>query len=235
MQDGDIARQQRPRVLVWNEGRHEKKSRSIASVYPDGIHGAIAEGLREHGLEAETTTLDDDEQGLSAARLTNVDVLVWWGHVAHGEVSGEAVDRLAQRVRQGMGLIVLHSGQGSKIFGALMGTTGALSGWREDGKPTQVWTVAPGHPITVGVPTHFELPAEEMYAEPFDIPAPDELIFLSSFAGGEAFRSGCCFRRGRGRIFYFQPGHETHPAYYEPMVRRIIANAVRWAAPLTPI
>jgi trehalose utilization protein len=222
-----------PRILVWNEWRQEQSTPAIGAVYPDGIHGAIREGLARHGLVAATASLDEPEHGLSQDRLDGTDVMIWWGHIAHEEVTEAAVRRVAERVRDGMGLVVLHSGQGSRVFQALMGTTGDVGSWREDGKPTHIWTVAPGHPLTIGVPLHFVLPAEEAYGEPFDIPQPDELVFLSSFEGGEAFRSGCCYRRGRGRVFYFQPGHETHPTYHHPMVRQVIANAVRWAAPAT--
>lgn len=221
-----------PRVLIWNEWRQETTTAQIREIYPDGIHGAIQQGLARHGLAATTATLDEPDQGLSLQRLDDTDVVIWWGHIAHEDVSDQVVQRVTARVLDGMGLIVLHSGQGSRVFRALMGTTGGLNSWREDGKPTQIWTVAPGHPITAGVPIHFELPAEETYGEPFDIPPPEELVFLSSFEGGEAFRSGCCYRRGKGRICYFQPGHETYPTYYHPMVRQIIANAVRWAAPI---
>lgn len=219
------------RVLVWNEWRQEPTTPHLQEVYPDGIHGAIQQGLAEHDLTATTATLDEPDHGLTQDRLDQTDALVWWGHIAHEEVAAEVVERVTRRVREGMGLVVLHSGQGSRVFRALMGTTGEIGGWREDARPTQIWTVAPGHPITIDVPVHFELPAEEAYAEPFDIPPPEDLVFLSSFEGGEAFRSGCCYRRGKGRIFYFQPGHETHPTYYQPMVRQIVANAVRWAAP----
>lgn len=219
-----------PRVIVWNEFRQEPETPALLMVYPDGIHAAIADGLAEHGIIAGTATLDEPEHGLTAKRLADTDVLVWWGHIAHDDVDDAVVERVAARVRAGMGLVVLHSGQGSRIFQRLLGTTGGIGSWREDARPSRVWTVAPGHPITEGVPLSFTIPAEEAYAEPFDIPAPDELVFLSSFEGGEAFRSGCCFIRGRGRIFYFQPGHETHPTYEDPMVRLVIANAVRWAA-----
>jgi trehalose utilization protein len=73
-----------------------------------------------------------------------------------------------------------------------------------------------------------------MYGEVFDVPAPDELVFVSWFTGGEVFRSGCCYTRGRGRIFYFRPGHETHASYHHPDVRRVIANAVDWAGCTRP-
>ncbi len=220
------------RVTVWNEGRHEKSDPQIAAVYPDGIHGAIAAGLRAAGYHVHTATLDDPEQGLSQAVLDQTDVLTWWGHMAHGEVTDETVARVHARVLDGMGLIVLHSGHMSKIFMKLMGTTCNLK-WREADEHERLWVVSPGHPIAEGLGHFFEVPKAEMYGEFFDIPQPDELVFLSWFQGGEVFRSGCCYRRGRGRIFYFRPGHETYPIYYQAEIRRVLANAVRWAAPVT--
>lgn len=220
-----------PRVTVWNEFRHEKSHEEVAKCYPDGIHGAIGEYLKEQGLEVQYATLDDPEHGLTEEVLDNTDVITWWGHMAHREVSDEIVERVKARVLDGkLGLIVLHSGHFSKIFKSLMGTTCNLK-WREIGEKSRVWTVAKGHPITNGLPDYFELEHEEMYGEHFGIPEPDELVFISWFQGGEVFRSGCCFQRGNGRIFYFQPGHETYPNYYNENVRKVIYNAVLWAAP----
>jgi len=220
------------RVTVWNEFRHERKKPEIAKIYPQGMHEAIASYLRkEPGLSVRTATLDEPEHGLTQEVLEATDVLTWWGHAAHGEVKDEVVDRVHRRVLAGMGLIVLHSGHFSKIFKRLMGTSCDLK-WRERGERERLWVVAPGHPIAAGIGDYFEIPHTEMYGEHFDIPAPDELIFISWFQGGEVFRSGCCFYRGNGRIFYFRPGHETHPIYHQPEVLRVIANAVRWAAPV---
>jgi trehalose utilization protein len=219
-------------VTVWNEYRHEKRDPAIAQVYPEGIHGAIAAALREQpGVEVGTATLDEPEHGLSDEVLANTDVLVWWGHQAHAEVRDEIVDRVQQRVLNGMGLIVLHSGHFSKIFRRLMGTACSLK-WREIGEKSRLWVTAPGHPIVEGLGPYFEIPHTEMYSEFFDIPQPDELIFISWFQGGEVFRSGCCYYRGRGKVFYFQPGHESFPIYYQKEVQQVLANAVRWAAPV---
>jgi len=190
----------------------------------------IANYLRQQGLEVRTATLDEPEHGLTEAVLAQTDVLTWWGHMAHGEVEDAVVDRVHQRVLAGMGLVVLHSGHFSKIFKRLMGTTCDLK-WREAGEKERIWVVEPGHPIAEGLGEYFEIPQAEMYGERFDIPAPDTLVFISWFEGGEVFRSGCCYQRGRGRIFYFRPGHETYPIYYQPEVLRVIYNAVRWAAP----
>jgi trehalose utilization protein len=218
------------RVTVWNENRHEKKNPAVAALYRDGIHGAIAAGLNGADFTVRTATLDEPEHGLTAAVLEATDVLTWWGHLAHDDVSDEIAERVCARVLDGMGLIVLHSGHFSKVFKKLMGTSCDLK-WREGNDKERLWVTAPGHPIAQGLGEHVTLPAEEMYGEPFDVPAPDELVFVSWFTGGEVFRSGCCYRRGAGRIFYFRPGHETYPTYHNKEVQQVIRNAVRWAAP----
>lgn len=221
------------RVTVWNEGRHETREEHVAKLYPDGIHGAIAEGLDNilgPTVQVRTATLDEPEHGLTEQVLQDTDVLTWWGHAAHGEVDDAIVDRVHQQVLAGMGLVVLHSGHWSKIFQKLMGTTCTLR-WRSVGERELVWTVNPTHPIAQGVPHPIVIDAQEMYGEYFDIPQPEELVFVSSFTGGEVFRSGCTFRRGNGRIFYFSPGDQEYPVYHHPDVRRVIANGVRWAAP----
>jgi trehalose utilization protein len=217
------------RVTVWNEHRQERSDAPVRAVYPDGIHAPIADGLREAGFEVRIATLDEPEHGLTDAVLAATDVLTWWGHVAHGEVDDAIVDRIQRRVLDGMGLIVLHSGHHSKVFRRLMGTSCDLK-WRESGDRERLWVVDPAHPIAAGLGESFALEHEEMYGEFFDIPAPDELVLVSWFQGGEVFRSGCCYHRGRGRVFYFRPGHETHPTYFQPDVRRVIANAAAWAA-----
>ncbi len=220
------------KVTVWNENRHEKTDKKVAELYPKGIHGAIAEFLsQEPDFEVRTATLDEPEHGLTKEVLDSTDVLIWWGHIAHNEVRDDVVDRVYNRVLNGMGLIVLHSGHFSKIFKKLMGTTCDLK-WREMGEKERIWVVEPGHPIAEGLGEYFEIPQTEMYGERFDIPAPDTLVFISWFAGGEVFRSGCCYNRGRGKVFYFRPGHETFPIFYQPEVQRVIKNAVRWAAPV---
>jgi len=225
------------RVTVWGENIHEQRKASVQKLYPRGMHTTIAEGIAEYlgdAVRVKTATFDEPEHGLTQAVLGETDVLTWWGHAAHNEVDDQVVQRVHERVLLGMGLIVLHSGHASKLFRRLMGTTCALR-WREAGERELVWNVAPGHPITRGLPEVFAIPEQEMYGEYFDIPQPDELVFISSFAGGEVFRSGCVFRRGQGRIFYFSPGHEDHPVYHQAEVRRVIANAVAWAAPLADL
>jgi trehalose utilization protein len=218
------------RVTVWNEGQHEKTNLTVQKVYPDGMHTVIANALREQGLEVRTATLDDTEHGLTQEVLDATDVLTWWGHMAHDKVSDAVVERVYQRVLNGMGLVVLHSGHFSKIFKKLMGTSCDLK-WREANERERIWVVEPGHPIVQGLGDHFDIPHEEMYGEHFDIPAPDTLVFVSWFQGGEVFRSGACYHRGRGKVFYFRPGHETYPTYYQKEVQLVIGNGVRWAAP----
>ena len=220
------------RVLVWNEHVHERRDPSVGRIYPDGMHGAIAEGLRRElgeRVSVSCATLEEPEHGLTAEALAATDVLTWWGHAAHDRVADAVVERVHARVLDGMGLLVLHSGHFSKIFKRLMGTTCALR-WRSDpgGEREVIWTVNPGHPIAAGVPQPIVIPHQEMYGEYFDIPPPDELVFISSFAGGEVFRSGCCYRRGAGRVMYFSPGDQEFPVYHQPQVQRVIANAVAW-------
>ena len=213
-------------VTVWNEFRHEKTEEKVKEIYPNGIHTAIADYLNTlDGIEAGTATLDEPEHGLTDEVLDKTDVLTWWGHMAHHEVKDEIVDKVQKRV------LVLHSGHFSKIFRRLMGTACDLK-WREIGEKERLWVMEPGHPIVEGIGEYIELPHEEMYGERFDIPAPDTLVFVSWFAGGEVFRSGCCYHRGNGKIFYFRPGHESYPTFYQPDVQKVIGNAVRWAAPV---
>ncbi|MBY9080704.1 ThuA domain-containing protein [Paenibacillus sp. HN-1] len=217
------------RVTIWNEYVSEKTKPEAAAVYPHGIHHALAEGLAPYGFLIRTATLEQPEHGLTEQVLRHTDVLIWWGHMAHDLVKDEIVERVYQRVLEGMGLIVLHSGHFSKLFRKLMGTTCNLK-WREAKERELLWVVNPAHPITAGLGEYIQLQEEEMYGEFFDIPAPDELIFVGWFQGGQVFRSGCTFYRRLGKIFYFQPGHESYPAYYNEQIMRVIANAVKWAA-----
>jgi trehalose utilization protein len=223
------------RVTVWNEFVHERRQESVKRIYPYGMHVAIGDGLRRElggNVSVRYATLDEPEHGLSAEALDETDVLTWWGHDAHDKVADEVVDRVRDRVLGGMGIVVLHSGHFSKIFRRLMGTSCALR-WRSDegGEREVIWTVNPGHPIAAGVPQPIVIPHQEMYGEFFDIPQPDELVFISSFAGGEIFRSGCCFYRGAGRVVYFSPGDQEFPVYHQPEIQRVIANCVSWCGP----
>ena len=216
------------RVTVWNEFRHEKINDAVKKLYPEGMHKPIAEHLRKEGMEVTTATLDEPEHGLTEEVLNNTDVLTWWGHKAHHDVNDGVVQRVQNRVLQGMGLIVLHSGHFSKIFKAVLGTHCSLK-WREEAEKERLWNIEPSHPITEGIGEYIELPNTEMYGERFDIPTPDKIIFISWFEGGEVFRSGCTWQRGHGKVFYFRPGHETYPIFYNAQVMKVITNAVRWA------
>jgi trehalose utilization protein len=219
------------RITVWNEYRHEISKPEVAAIYPDGIHQAIAGFLgKEVDFEVRTATLDEPDHGLSDEVLDRTEVLLWWGHMAHGEVSDGIAHKVKSRVLEGMGFIALHSAHYAKPFKALLGTTCSLK-WREATDKERLWNTCPGHPILEGIGEYFEIPQEEMYGEPFGIPEPEELLLISWFTGGEVFRSGATWRRGHGKIFYFRPGHETYPSYHQAEVQRIITNAVRWAKP----
>jgi trehalose utilization protein len=246
------------RVLIWNENVHERANPIVAKIYPKGIHGCIADALKidngavrepatwtgrparvgEMGgepinqLQIRTATLDEPEHGLSEQVLEETDALIWWGHAAHGKVQDVIVDRVLKRIWQGMGFIALHSSHYSKIFKRLMGTSCSLT-WREAGERERVWVCNPAHPIARGINRYFEIENTEMYGEPFAIPAPDEMVFISWYEGGDVFRSGCTWKRGNGRIFYFAPGHEIYPIYFDPNVQIVLRNAVRWAAPVS--
>ena len=219
------------KATVWNEFKHEISNADIAAIYPEGMHGAIAGALNAAaGIKATTATLDEPEHGLTEKVLARTDVLLWWGHMAHGKVSDEVVDRVRSHVISGMGLILLHSAHFSKIFIRMMGTTCSLK-WREVGEREIIWCTRPGHPIAEGVGDPIIIEHTEMYGEFFDVPEPEETIFISNFAGGEVFRSGCTWKRGAGKIFYFRPGHETFPIFHDPVIQKVLVNAVRWAAP----
>jgi trehalose utilization protein len=226
------------KVTVWNENRHEQKNQLVSEIYSNGIHGAIGGFLREAGYDVGTATLDEPEHGLTDDILKNTDVLIWWGHLAHQEVEDAVVQKVYKRVLEGMGLVVLHSGHASKIFSKLLGTPTSQLKWREADDKERIWVIDPSHPIAAGLNEYIELPKEEMYGEHFNIPAPDELVFISWFEGGEVFRSGVTYHRGKGRIFYFRPGHETYPTYHNKEIQKVIVNGVRWAAPIdtfTPV
>lgn len=217
-------------VTIWNEYLHELNEPAIAAVYPTGIHGALAEGLSVHNdFNVRTATLEEPSHGLTDEVLESTDVMLWWGHMGHHLVDNKIVEKVQQQVLSGMGLIVLHSGHFSKIFRRLMGTNCSLT-WREANEKERLWVLEPAHPIMAGLPPYFELPAEEMYGERFDVPTPDELLLLSWFQGGEVFRSCATWRRGHGKVVYLRPGHEEYPTYRDPNILKIIENACRWGA-----
>ncbi len=215
------------RVTVWNEFVHEKNNPEAITIYPDGIHETIRRFLsEEEDFVITVATFDMEEHGLTQEVLDQTDVLLWRGHMRHKLVSDAVVARVRERILCGMGLIALHSAHFSKIFTTMMGT-GCTLGWRMESKE-RLWCVDPSHPIARDVPQHFCLDNEEIYCEPFDIPNPDESVFIGWYQTGEVFRSGQVYRRGYGKIFYFQPGHETVPTYHNPHIQKIIKNAVRY-------
>ncbi|GGL54610.1 ThuA domain-containing protein [Wenxinia marina] len=217
------------RAVVWGENHHEQTNKVVADLYPEGMHGTIAGALNaDDGIEATTATLQEPEHGLTAERLAQTDVLLWWGHARHKQVEDAVVERVVEAVWSGMGLIALHSAHFSKPFKRLMGTPCNLT-WREAGERERLWLTSRNHPIAAGLPDSFELENEEMYGEPFGIPEPMETVFVSWFQGGEVFRSGATWKRGAGNVFYFRPGHETYPTYHDGNVHTVLRNAVRWA------
>lgn len=217
------------KVTVWNEYEHERTDKLANECYPDGIHEYIAGFLGNDEIQVRTAYLEMPEHGLTEEVLNDTDVLIWWGHRSHDKVSDEVAARVHKHVLAGMGFIALHSAHHSKPFKLLMGTTCNLK-WRSADRE-RLWCINPTHPIAKGVAEYIELENEEMYGEQFDIPKPDDIIYLGWFRGGEVFRSGCTFTRGNGKIFYFQPGHETFPTYHNEQIQRIIKNAVMWAYP----
>jgi len=220
----------RVRVIVWSESTEPR------SVYPRGIHGELTGYLNGIlGVTAQSSQLSDPDNGLSERALSKTDVLVWWGHAKHAEVPDEVARRVKRRVEEGgMGFVPLHSAHFSKPFIGLMGTKCGLGSWREDGRSEYVHVHDPSHPIARGI-KDFVLPQEEMYGEPFDVPKPESVVFTSIFeADGAIFRSGLTWAVGRGRVFYFRPGHETHPTFMDANVRKAIGNAVFWAARRSP-
>lgn len=197
-------------------------------IYPEGFGKAIAD------VFGEDVTLVTQNWGEDGSKLLDVledtDVLVWWAHCMHASVSDEVSAAVCDRVRRGMGFIALHSAHLCKPLKGLLGTTCTLK-WRESGDNERLWVVAPGHPIVEGIGEYADVEKEEMYGEYFDIPTPDELVLIGWFKGGEVFRGGCVFNRGYGKIFYFNPGHETYPTYRNEKVKRIMRNAAEYVCP----
>ncbi len=221
------------KVTVWNEYRHEKHAEEVKKVYPEGIHSVISDFLnKEDNIIAKTATLDEPEHGLTDEVLNNTDVLIWWAHGAHNEVKDEIVEKVYKKILYGMGFIALHSAHACKIFKKLCGTNSLKLKWRVNAEKERIWVIEPGHPIAEGLDEYFEIEKVETYGERFEIPAPDDLVFISWFEGGNVFRSGVCYNRGKGNIFYFKPGHESYPVYYQKEVQKVIKNAVNWAVPV---
>jgi trehalose utilization protein len=221
-------------VTIYNEFLHETTVKAVGDIYPRGIHGVIKEFLEKDSAigTIRCATLADHQEKLSQAVLDDTDVMIWWGHMKHHEVDDGVVAAVTSRVLRGMGFIVLHSGHASKPFQRLLGTETPLLRWREAGEKARLWNISKNHPITQGLGETFVVPHDETSGEPFGIPEPDELIFISWFQGGEVFRSGCAWRRGEGKIFYLQNGHETFPVYHQKEIQLVITNAVKWACPV---
>ncbi len=203
--------------------------------YPEGLGSCLKGMLEEAGHNVTLVTIGEE----GAAALTDeiiggTDVMFWWGHWYHGKVSDEIVAKVADRALRGMGMVFLHSAHDSKIFKRLLGSSCSLK-WREDGEHERLWCTDMTHPIARGLGEYIDIPREEMYGEPFDIPTPDELVYIGWFRGGEVFRGGCVFRRGAGKLFYFNPGHETYPTYKLPAVRQLLRQACAYVAPALPI
>ena len=217
------------RVAIYNEFVHERTEEAIRAIYPDGIHMELKRALEGQDISVTTYTVDTVGE-LTEEALRQTDVLIWWGHIAHDRVPDEVAQRVQRAVLCGMGAIFLHSAHHSKPFRLLMGTSCNLT-WREDGDRELVWVCDPSHPIVQGIGRFIHLEHEEAYGEPFGIPEPDKLVLIGNFEGGEVFRAGCCYRRENGKVFYFQPGHESYPTFKNPDVIRVLKNAVAWVAP----
>jgi trehalose utilization protein len=275
------------RVVVWDERQPAQKQ-----AYSNFLGNQIATHLgAQPDISVRSVSLSDPGQGLAAGVLDDCDVLIWWGHLRHSEITPEAGRSIVQKINAGaLALVALHSAHWSTPFVEAMNErtrndfgkrlraegkdqlevnyvapperytvpkpdarlTPYLSwrkfpdqvakatvhlpyccfpAYREDGKPSYVRVLRPDHPIVWGIPREFELPHTEMYDEPFHVPEPDEVILEERWATGEWFRSGAIWTLGRGRVFYFRPGHETFPVYKEPIPLKILTNAVRWLAP----
>jgi len=232
-----LAQEKKRRVVVWSEGSVNADPNSeSAKVYPNDVNTAIMEGLQPleaKGWEIAKASLNDPDQGLSDERLESTDVLIWWGHKRHGDVKDALVDKIATRVKDGsMGFIGTHSAHFSKPLKRILGTA---CSWREyvlDGTTVDIKVNAPDHPICKGV-HGFTIPIER-YGEPFAVPPPESVPLTGLYhrpdGKTEQARMGLCWTVGKGRVFYFTPGHETYPDYNRPEVRKIFINAVPWAA-----
>lgn len=217
------------KVTIFNEFAHERENQKVAEIYPEGIHMALKKGLEDDEISIRTVTLDTVSE-ITKELLDDTDVLIWWGHIRHHLVPDEIAILVKDAVLRGMGAIFLHSGHHSKPFKFLMGTSCNLT-WREDGDRELLWVVNPAHPIAQGIGRFVNIEHEETYGEPFGIPEPQQTVFIANFEGGEVLRAGCCWRKENGKVFYFQPGHETFPIYYNEEILRIIKNAIHWAKP----
>ncbi|MFH1372026.1 MAG: ThuA domain-containing protein [Planctomycetota bacterium] len=217
-------------VVVWSEGTAPK------NVYPNDICGAIAEGLKElKDWDVVEARLSDPNQGLPDELLNRADVLIWWGHKKHNQVRDGLVDKIVSRVKdEGMGFISLHSSHFARPNIKLMGTPCSWKEYLGDSNTLKITVKDPNHPIARGV-EDFTIYHDERYSEPYAVPQPLAVVFEGTYTldngGTDTSRQGLTWEIGKGRVFYFQPGHETNPVFFDPNIRRIISNAVEWAAP----
>jgi trehalose utilization protein len=220
-------------VTIFNEYVTQKEQPDAMEVYPDGIHPVLVDVVERAGHDTRVALFSDSEHGLTKDVVAETDVLVYWSHARNEEFEDRVVDRVQDAVLDGMGLVMLHSARRSKLFMRLMGTDCNVRGYRDADETERVWVVDPAHPVVDGLESEFiELPESQLVAEPFEIPTPIETPLISWIEGGEVFRSGCTFKRGRGKVFFFGPGHETQPVYHMNEVQTVLQNAVEWAKPI---
>jgi trehalose utilization protein len=216
-------------VVVWSEGTAPK------SVYPNDINGAVAEGLKDlSGWEVVKAGLSDPDQGLPDKLLQRADVLIWWGHQKHGDVKDELVDKIVKRVKEdGMGFIALHSSHFAKPNKKLMGTACSWKAYVLDSTTLKITVKSPDHPIAKGI-KDFTIDHSERYSDPYAVPTPKAVVFEGTASlkkgGTDTSQIGLTWEIGKGKVFYFQAGHETNPVFMDPNVRQIMSNAVQWAA-----
>lgn len=269
------------RVLVWDETGDAQKE-----AYENYLGKCIADQLSKNAaFSVSSATLNDKQQGIGTEVLNNTDVLIWWGHIRHGEISTAKGQEIVQRIATGnLSFIGLHSAHWSvpfieamnevtrrRIFAdsslkkedvtfiapevrkSLPKREDRLAPYtdirkfpdgskklevhlpnccfpdvRNDGKPSTIRVQKKEHPIVKGLSPVLRLQQTEMYNEPFHVPEPDQLILEECWEGGEWFRSGMLWNLGKGKVFYFRPGHETYPIFKEKWVMQLLTNAVQW-------
>lgn len=207
---------------IWCEGT------APHAVYPDDIDGALADQLgRQQGIAITRGRLSDPQAGRSDEALDATDVLMWWGHLRHDDVPDDCAAAV-QRVREGrLGFIALYAPCCSKPFKLMMSLPCEPGPWREDGRPEYVSVRSPDHPIARGI-TPFTIPKTDMFSEPFAVPNPETVVFVSTWEKGETLRSGLTWTIGKGRVAYLRTGPEGYPVLFHPSIRRAVANSVMW-------
>ena len=268
------------RVLIWDEQQPKQKQ-----AYDHYIGATLAKHLeKSNKFEIISTHIDAPQHGIDVATLDATDVIIWWGHVRHSEISISETKPIIDRIKDGkLSFIALHSAHWATPFMEAMNektreitekkfqvaseavkyvappgrvpphkssvltpfylayTRGRVTGevqvnlpnccfpaWRADGKPSLMRSVSMSHPIATGIPSSFKIAKTEMYSEPFHVPEPDTVIFEEYWDAGEWFRSGMVWNIGKGKVFYFRPGHETYPVFKEPIPLKVIENAVSY-------